>query len=212
MTLSRFLRDYVYIPLGGNQKGSLRRYSNLVITMLVGGIWHGAAWSYLVWGGLHGLFLVVNHVWNKYARIKLYGLGWILTFMVVMHAWVLFKAGEFFPMDFETALTMFRAMYDSIPSATELYGRGNLHDCLLIGITMSIAFFAPNTLQLLAKYRPVLEKIPRINGATETHHLSQFFLWRPTRLWAFVTGLLFVFYLHIASRPDTYVEFIYFQF
>ena len=64
MTLSRFLRDYLYFPLGGNRHGPARRYANLMITMLLGGLWHGAGWNFAIWGALHGLFLSVNHLWN----------------------------------------------------------------------------------------------------------------------------------------------------
>ncbi len=64
MTLSRFLRHYLYIPLGGNRKGGARRYANLMIVMLLGGLWHGAGWTFALWGGLHGLYLMVNHGWR----------------------------------------------------------------------------------------------------------------------------------------------------
>src|SRR5471032_1107650 len=64
MTLSRFLRDYLYIPLGGNRKGNMRRYVNLLATMVLGGLWHGANWTFLIWGALHGAFLTVNHLWR----------------------------------------------------------------------------------------------------------------------------------------------------
>src|SRR3954454_6222742 len=100
MTLSRFLRDYLYIPLGGNRHGVTRRYLNLMITMLLGGLWHGAGWTFIIWGGLHGLYLIVNHVWRatklrhgwrdggRYARIG----GGALTFIAVVVAWVFFRA------------------------------------------------------------------------------------------------------------------------
>jgi len=65
ISLSSFLRDYLYIPLGGNRKGPLRRYINLMITMLLGGLWHGASWGFVLWGGLHGLYLMVNHFWQQ---------------------------------------------------------------------------------------------------------------------------------------------------
>ena len=64
ITLSRFLRDYLYIPLGGNRHGPLRRYANLLVTMLLGGFWHGAGWTFVVWGALHGCYLAINHVWR----------------------------------------------------------------------------------------------------------------------------------------------------
>ena len=66
MTLSQFLRDYLYIPLGGNRHGRALRYVNLMITMLLGGLWHGAAWTFVVWGALHGAYLCINHAWNNY--------------------------------------------------------------------------------------------------------------------------------------------------
>jgi D-alanyl-lipoteichoic acid acyltransferase DltB (MBOAT superfamily) len=64
ITLSRFLRDYLYIPLGGNRRGPLRRYLNLAVVMLLGGLWHGANWTFVIWGGVHGLMLAVNHGWR----------------------------------------------------------------------------------------------------------------------------------------------------
>ena len=68
ITLSRFLRDYVYIPLGGNRKTVPRRYENLLLTMLVGGLWHGAGWTFVFWGALHGIYLVINHGWRSLRR------------------------------------------------------------------------------------------------------------------------------------------------
>ena len=72
MTLSRFLRDYLYIALGGNRQGAARRYANLMITMLLGGLWHGAGWTFVIWGGMHGILLVVNHAWHALRR----WIGW----------------------------------------------------------------------------------------------------------------------------------------
>lgn len=93
MTLSRFLRDYLYIPLGGNRKGRARRYVNLVLTMLIGGLWHGAGWTFVIWGGLHGLFLAVNHLWRE---LRLFpvpkAISWCVTFTSVTFAWVFFRA------------------------------------------------------------------------------------------------------------------------
>ena len=64
ITLSRFLKTYLYIPLGGNRLGEKRRYLNILITMLLGGLWHGAAWTFVFWGFLHGTFLIINHAWQ----------------------------------------------------------------------------------------------------------------------------------------------------
>jgi D-alanyl-lipoteichoic acid acyltransferase DltB (MBOAT superfamily) len=94
MTLSRFLRDYVYIPLGGNRKGEPRRVVNLMLTMLIGGIWHGAGWTFAVWGGYHGLLLIVNHAWSR-AKIPLPALAARpLTFLAVVAGWVVFRSKD----------------------------------------------------------------------------------------------------------------------
>jgi alginate O-acetyltransferase complex protein AlgI len=95
MTLSRFLRDYLYIPLGGNRRGAVRVMINLMVTMLLAGLWHGAAWTFVVWGGLHGLGLVVNHVWQRTGVRLPRLLAWLLTLLFVMAGWVLFRADSF---------------------------------------------------------------------------------------------------------------------
>ena len=101
MTLSRFLRDYLYVSLGGNRRGRARRYVNLMITMLLGGLWHGANWTFLVWGAIHGFYLIVNHV-PRALRPRLglpavdnfatRALARTLTLLAVMLAWVFFRA------------------------------------------------------------------------------------------------------------------------
>jgi D-alanyl-lipoteichoic acid acyltransferase DltB (MBOAT superfamily) len=107
MTLSRFLRDYLYVPLGGNRHGRARRYVNLMLTMLLGGLWHGASWTFVIWGGLHGAYLVVNHGWqwlrekmgwqrasSGVAAILGRGAGVALTLLCVMVGWVFFRAAD----------------------------------------------------------------------------------------------------------------------
>jgi alginate O-acetyltransferase complex protein AlgI len=92
MTLSSFLRDYLYIPLGGSRAGAARRYVNLFITMLLGGLWHGASWTFVLWGGLHGMFLVVNHLWRRTGLRMPSAIAWALTLGAVMVGWVFFRA------------------------------------------------------------------------------------------------------------------------
>jgi D-alanyl-lipoteichoic acid acyltransferase DltB (MBOAT superfamily) len=113
ITLSRFLRDYVYVPLGGNRRGPLRRYANIMATMLVGGLWHGANWTFVAWGALHGLMLLVNHAWRaamarlgmRAAFAPLAIVSTAATFLAVTIAWVLFRAA-----DFPAALLILEAM------------------------------------------------------------------------------------------------------
>lgn len=100
MTLSQFLRDYVYIPLGGNRRGSVRRYVNLMATMLIGGLWHGAGWNFIIWGGLHGLYLMINHAYRRISdaiptllnlfRLRVVSVS--VTFIAVVVASVFFRA------------------------------------------------------------------------------------------------------------------------
>jgi len=94
MTLSRFLRDYIYIPLGGNRKGSVRTYTNLLITFLLGGIWHGAGWTFVFWGLLHGLALVLHRFWKiaGFSMPKVW--AWLVTFLFINFSWVFFRATE----------------------------------------------------------------------------------------------------------------------
>jgi len=91
MTLSRFLRDFLYIPLGGNRKGRVRTYVNLLATMVLGGLWHGAAWTFVLWGGFHGTALATEHAMGGRLRTPVW-LRWFVTFNLVVFAWILFRS------------------------------------------------------------------------------------------------------------------------
>jgi D-alanyl-lipoteichoic acid acyltransferase DltB (MBOAT superfamily) len=105
MTLSRWLSDYLYISLGGNRKGRWNTYRNLMLTMLIGGLWHGASWTFVVWGGIHGVGLCVERFMaERRAALGLAAppdtvahrfLQWLVTFNVVCLAWVFFRAPTF---------------------------------------------------------------------------------------------------------------------
>ena len=95
ITLSRFLRDYIYIPLGGNRKGSFRTYSNLLATFVLGGIWHGAGWTFVFWGFLHGMALVIHRFWKQLGFTMPKVLAWFITFNFINIAWVFFRANTF---------------------------------------------------------------------------------------------------------------------
>jgi len=94
ITLSRFLRDYIYIPLGGNQKGESRVYYNIMITFLLGGLWHGAGWTFIFWGFLHGISLLAHRIWGKIGFKISKSLSWFITFNFVNITWVFFRAKE----------------------------------------------------------------------------------------------------------------------
>jgi len=109
ITLSVFLRDYLYIPLGGNRKGKSRRYINILITMLLGGLWHGAGWTFIFWGFLHGIFICINHLWRKLSellKIRLpKAICWVITFAAVNFAWVFFRS-----LSYERAVSISKSM------------------------------------------------------------------------------------------------------
>ena len=106
ITLSRFLRDYIYIPLGGNRKGQYRTYLNLFLVFLIGGLWHGAAWTFVVWGALHGFAIVIHRCWQK-LNFKLNKIiAWIITFNFVNFTWIFFRAKSF-----EDAMKVIRGMF-----------------------------------------------------------------------------------------------------
>ena len=145
ITLSRFLRDYVYIPLGGNRAGPGRQAVNVVATMLLGGLWHGAAWTFVAWGGLHGLGLAANGAWDR-AGLRMPRLaGWLLTTLFVWCGWVLFRSP-----DFATAARLFAGMAGS-------GGVGHLHvdNAAVVVGAVAIALLCPTSQELaVERLRP----------------------------------------------------------
>lgn len=165
ITLSSFLRDYLYIPLGGNRCGPLRRHANLMLTMLLGGLWHGANWTFVIWGGLHGLYLVINHAIQPlsqrlppvFRRVA----GWTVTLLAVVVAWVFFRAAHV-----DTALRILGAMAGGgQTSASELSRLMDINTCLwwLAGCA-AISLLLPNLYQLLGRGR-LLALEARCSGA-----------------------------------------------
>ncbi|MFY4861150.1 MBOAT family O-acyltransferase, partial [Aliarcobacter butzleri] len=106
MTLSRFLRDYLYIPLGGNRKGNIRTYVNLVTTFLLGGLWHGAGWTFIIWGLLHGIALAIHRFWQSLGFRMNKILAWFITFNFINITWIFFRAK-----DFESAMKVLGSMF-----------------------------------------------------------------------------------------------------
>lgn len=114
ITLGRYLRDYLYIPLGGNRSGPYRLYFNLLLTFVLGGVWHGASWMFIMWGALHGGALVIHRLWHNMGYVLPKAVAWFVTFMFVNVTWVFFRATSM-----NDAWTILRGMVD-LPSITAL--------------------------------------------------------------------------------------------
>lgn len=211
MTLSRFLRDYIYIPLGGNRKGHLNRYFNLMITMLIGGLWHGASWTFIIWGALHGVYLIVNHLWQyiKVNYLKLTYSSWftrfiaqVITFTAIVIAWVFFRAESL-----TTSLKLIHALFNVEFSLNSTLF--NLEQLRLVGelliITALIVFLAPNTQQYFFAYNSALETYPE---EVKPYPLT-LIAWRPNTIKAAFFALLTLLSLLSFGRIS---EFLYYKF
>ncbi len=107
MTLGEWVKDYLYIPMGGNRQGEMKKMCNLFFSMLLIGLWHGAGWTFVLWGGLHGIFLMINHQWKRLNITLPKLLNWALTFLCVVICWVFFRAENF-----EDAWNIIKAMFN----------------------------------------------------------------------------------------------------
>jgi alginate O-acetyltransferase complex protein AlgI len=165
ITLSRFLRDYLYIPLGGNRHGNIKRYRNLIATMVLGGLWHGASWTFILWGALHGSYLAINHLWGSmlskigYGHVtnnKVYKIAaWILTLAAVIVAWVFFRAENF-----HSATNVLSGMFGMHGFAGASASHLTTFPQYYFIIAIIICLFMPNTQQIFARYQPGLETYP----------------------------------------------------
>lgn len=205
MTLSQFLRDYLYIPLGGNRKGILRRYINLMITMLLGGLWHGSSWMFVFWGGLHGFYLIINHLWRAMQKTQgrdksgstILGttMARCLTIFAVVVGWVFFRAE-----DLNSAKLIINGMF-----GINGFKLGILLDSVWKGyiwiiVLSCIVLLLPNSLQLLSRFNPAL---------SDNIESPFRFYWKPNFVWGITIAVMFS--LAILSFSQV-MEFIYFQF
>jgi alginate O-acetyltransferase complex protein AlgI len=228
MTLSRFLRDYLYIPLGGNRNGSYARYRNLFITMVLGGLWHGAGWTFVIWGGLHGLYLGVNHGWHFLKKKLSWSkdqslLGKIaarsLTFFAVMIAWVFFRAP-----DYSTAIDVLSGMMGfngvSLPAWTKTrlgwleqtgwrirfegipYINFGSIGVPVLFLALGLTWFMPNTQEIMVDTQPCLESVMPTKSMISIR-------WRTSMFWLLFISTCFLWCVFNMNRVS---EFLYYQF
>jgi D-alanyl-lipoteichoic acid acyltransferase DltB (MBOAT superfamily) len=201
MTLSAFFREYVYIPLGGNRRGVASQALFVMIVFFLTGLWHGAGWTFVAWGAIHGLLVLTNHLWSKFSPVRVpRWLAWPVTLVAVVSLWVIFRAPTF-----PVAMKILDAMAFG-STGNEI--RAFAHDVLLYlpawGLVTAlglVTLFMPNSRQLARRVRQ-----GRIPVADRRPYLA------PRRMWvpAAVTGMLL--YIAIASIGSTQSKFIYFNF
>jgi alginate O-acetyltransferase complex protein AlgI len=227
MTLSQLLRDYVYIPLGGNRLGPTRRYTNLMLTMLIGGFWHGAGWSFIVWGGLHGTALVVAHLWG-FRRSEGAGgessapswwqreAGWLATFFFIIATWVVFRSDSL-----TRAGEMLKAMTGLNGVELPQSYVGFLHRLGLGWLPVSAHTDSPwlifrgisqwlslAALLVVVKYLPNSQELMR-QAAPTGQAWTQRLFWRPSLAWSLlISAGLAISLLRMVKSS----EFLYFQF
>ncbi len=232
ITLSRFLRDYLYIPLGGNRKGKMRRLLNLMITMVLGGFWHGASWTFMAWGALHGFYLIVHQFWQKTVAWKMPRvLGVTLTFLAVAFAWIFFRAENW-----QSAMQVIDGLQGKHGLALQ-NPQGVIGDVLrafgvdiqsvgtsrnlrlnekwyVLWIALAVAFLAPSAHDIMRRKLAIdvtgaAEEIPKpARKPKDKFHLPQI-IWFPSWRWAVPLGLMLALALLLLTRVNA---FIYFQF
>jgi hypothetical protein len=229
MTLSRFLRAYLYIPLGGNQRGRFRTYANLAITMVLGGLWHGAAWTFVVWGAFHGTCLIVNRLWDELrsqrsrapapSRARTLA-AWALTFLCVVIGWVVFRAktlagasavlagmvganGMPLPSTYLPHLNRLFSLGDRMAASgvrfVKLPHFGGADQMLLLIVVLLAALLLPNVRQI-------------VGGGTSAETAAArpaWWRWRPSPAWGFATAAILIASICGLSENSA---FLYFQF
>ncbi|WNM64176.1 MBOAT family protein [Candidatus Nitrospira neomarina] len=237
ISLSRFLRDYLYIPLGGSYYGRTRRYTSLMVTMLLGGLWHGAGWTFVAWGALHGVYLCVNYAWRGLRQVLgrqeirhgwiSFWLGRIMTFLAVVIAWVFFRSESF-----SAATNILKGMLGLNGVALPTSYRGYLNNVASLGDYLQGVgwafepavphFGGPEQYLLLALLLLIVWFAPNTyqllggySSALDITHVtirsqpSSWIAWQPRALWAIVVFAMFWWSIQAMDRTS---EFLYFQF
>lgn len=189
ITLSEFLRDYLYIPLGGSRGTPLRTMTSLMITMLLGGLWHGAGWGFVLWGGVHGAYLCIAHIWKTECKPMHPLAAWGVTFCAVQSAWILFRA---------QSLTAVPLLWQSVRGG----GINVITDGQLTLLFLSTLFVLtlPNTAEFMGNSQ---------KKEQETESISVPLHWHNSSAWGFAIGCIALAGIVFVSTAK---EFIYFQF
>lgn len=227
MTLSRFLKECIYIPLGGNRKGTILSFVFIIITMFIGGLWHGASWNFVSWGLFHAMLIIINHIliranfenkiFSFYDPIKIF-----LTFLLVSFGWVIFKLQAFnsikiyfkgliglngfaINQNLEIYLSKIYLLDLIDHELRNIYYYG-MSQLLFILLGLFIIFFLPNTSQIMQNFKPFLDTKPK--GINEKNLLNIYFKFNFK--WAVFISIIGI--LALTGLSNEINEFIYYQF
>ncbi len=219
ITLSNWLRDYLYIPLGGNRYGVPNQIRNILITMLLGGLWHGAGWTFIIWGGVHGVYLIFNHIWRR-TGIRLHAsICWLVTFVAVVVGWVIFRSDSI-----ESAMILLKGMsgcygvnlptwmpdtgyflnfnFIALSPVESIFAIG------IVCISLAISLCLPNLVEMTRhQYGPIIH--PSQKKIRLIKPINFPLIYTPSVRWSIITGFIAV--CAIISLQTT-SEFLYFQF
>jgi len=234
ISLSLFLRDYLYVPLGGNRKGFYAKHKNLITTMLLGGLWHGAGWTFIAWGILHGLYLSINHSWrsillkwNSYQAINdstlIKTIYFVLTFLAVTIAWVFFRSDNImtaqkilFGLFGLNGLNLPQGSFEILgPLGKTLTNQGvSFQSAIMRGYMFRDCFFWIFILSVITWCFPNtneflinFDSALNVNRYTNNNYLQ--LRWQPSVLWALILSIMFIACLLSMSSAS---EFLYFNF
>ena len=204
ISLSTWIKNYIYIPLGGNRKGEVKKYRNLLITMTLCGIWHGAGWNFVFWGALHGIYQIINNLWKK-TKIKIPKIvGRILTFFSVMVGWIFFRAETF-----KDGINVFKKLFDF---NNIIIGKQNINDFGFLekfGIKFDnivSSFSIPKVAAIIMLILIVVMFIPSSQKIVDKFFKNN----KRSAIFAIVLGIIAVFVLFNLEKSQS--TFIYYNF
>jgi alginate O-acetyltransferase complex protein AlgI len=226
ISLGRFLRDYIYIPIGGSRKGNARTYLNLFLTMLIGGLWHGSSWTFVFWGALHGLYLCVDRGWGIFLKKK--NIVWnsvyhqffarMLTLLAVINSWVIFRSQSFsgafnilagmsglngvtFSQEFSNSFGILKNLGVKFET---LNGSAGMTGSLLLIVVLLSTLCLPNIYQFMIKEPVALDFYSHLSNQKTPRYA-----WQPSLGHSVLTFIVLTVSLAFCSKPS---EFLYFQF
>jgi len=200
MTLGYWVKNYLYIPMGGNRRGQFRKSLNLFLSMAIIGLWHGAGWNFVLWGCLHGVYLVINHQWRRFHITIPKAIAWMLTYVSVVHAWVFFRVS-----DIRQGWSIIQAMYGKNGFAVPESGLSAILQSMGVQVGDRFSSVGLPGLALVVVAFLIALILP------DAVSMTDMIIRKPDRRSALMTALLFSAAVIIVGAGSA-TEFLYYQF